>query len=613
MAIFWCDPYIESPSLGVHGTTGTGTLGSYANPYSLNNLPDNTGYTAGDEVRLKSLPASPWLTGPVHASNSGTSSYAVYCTVAPAVGSFIKYTDKAGEVMYTSWNTANRMYVRATTSHWQGISSYADTSVLMYKLDPQYYISNMVTTNQQYFLRGQTNIATSLTAGWVSETARGGETIIQHIQPGNAAHRWFGDANVTYNKMTVDAPELTISQSHSSTSRNIHILGETVDIHAVIERSGGGSSNSIYIYTALTFKAHTLTSGSYVRIYSPYYDTVATQGINRDVKYIMSGYVVYSSSQGAAAAINRWKFKNLACINFSKDVATQFNYYDQFYVQVNSGPWGSQPVTEMALDSNVSQIPTADRLFNYAMTGTMGSMLKYGENHNYRNYGGATAIIRDGSYILGGAIINTAYGDVHFRDYTMPSGDTLEGSTYNNVTGAGSSNSNYYQGTAWGVDRNSGRRLAFVRGSANTDSAMMMYNSTEYSNKLVYHLMPSPSGSYFRNRIHMDMPTGVSILTGSQAYKLKFTLAGTTVGSVSLNTLRLEGNDTNTAWTNLASTTCTINSASGGAGAVVYSGTFSGTVYLTGMQQVSLLAQFRNGSTTAVAKICFESIELVNA
>ena len=611
MSILWCDPYIESPSGGVDGTTGSGTLGTYSNPYSLGNLPNNTGYVAGDEIRLKSLPANPWLTGPIHASNSGTGQYGVKCTVAPDVHSFIKYTCKAGDVMYTSWNTVNKTYIYSVSNAWQGVTPQADNSILMYKLDPQYYISNMLDNNQQYFLRGQDNIAITLTAGWVSATTRGGETIIQHTQPGNNEHRWFGSTNVSVNKMTIDAPELTISQSHSSTSRRMNFYGETVEMHAIIERSGYGSSNYIRIYTALTFKAHTITTGSYIWIYAPYYDTAATQGVNRDIKYIMSGYSTNVNSQGAAAAINIFKFKALLCYYYYKYSPSHWSYYDDFYVYLRQGFQATSTLTEMSLTPSVTMSTTATKQFHYTMK-MLGPTIRYGDNHNYRNYGGAAGITRDGNYLLSGAVIDTAYGDVHFRDYIMPPGDTLEGSTFNNVGGSGGSNSYYYQGTAWGVDRNSGRRLAFVRGSSNTDSAMMMYNSTEYSNKLVYHLMPSSANSYFRNRIHLDMPTGVSVLTGSQAYKLKITLAGTTVGSVFLSSLRIEGNNTASSW-QLPNTSCTINSASGGAGAVVYSGTFSGTANFAGMQQVSLLAQFKNGSSTSVAKICFESIELVEA
>lgn len=101
MAIFWCDPYIESPSGGVDGTTGVGTLGSYANPYSLDNMPSGpnggVGYNeifTGDEIRLKALPANPWLTDPLLAWNAGITVVTVFGLHQPQTSILLSNTPR---------------------------------------------------------------------------------------------------------------------------------------------------------------------------------------------------------------------------------------------------------------------------------------------------------------------------------------------------------------------------------------------------------------------------------------------------------------------------------------------------------------------------------------
>jgi hypothetical protein len=213
MAIFWCDPYIESPSGGVNGTTGIGTLGSYANPYSIDSMPTNL-YATGDEIRLKALPANPWLTDPLLAwfpywTSGGQNG--VQFASAPDQHSFIKYTSIKGEKTYLSWNTSNRTTTSSNPPVWGGMSPYADVTLPAYKLDPQYYLSNLVSPNTWSLLHGRYGVEVTITAGWVSATARGGETIIHRINPTASAELWFGLTPNSTAIVYVDAPELTIS------------------------------------------------------------------------------------------------------------------------------------------------------------------------------------------------------------------------------------------------------------------------------------------------------------------------------------------------------------------------------------------------------------------
>ena len=603
MAIFWCDPYIESPSGGVDGTTGVGTLGSYANPYSIDNLPSTSStYTNGDEVRLKALPANPWLTDSLPAWSPSFSiggSFGAYWAAHPDQHSFIKYTSIKGEKTYLSWNSTNTNTTKSYPPIWGGMSPYADVTLPAYKLDPQYYLSNLATPSKSDLLRIDDRVVT-ITAGWVSETARGGETIVHRILPTAVTESWFG----TVDHVIVDAPELTISHSTSVSNRHISLYGRTVEVHDIIERSGGGSSCSIKIYTGETFKANNVASGGYIYIYSPYFNTTAAQGINRDIKHITAAYQMYINAQGASVDVNL-KFKNLSCFYLRCNFTTTFSYYDDFFFYTTSIT--NQTPTEQAIDSAVN-IATV-----FPLKGPMANLapkLSYGNNTNYRT-SHATPITTSGGYLANGASIDISRGDVYFRDLVLPVGGTLENTTSHGVTEVNASGSNgKFIGKAWGVDRNSGRTIAFAHASTNLVNSMMMYNSTEYNNKLVYHLLPTGSLSdRWYDRVYMDMPTGVSEIAANTNLRLKITLGGTTVGSVKLYPT-LDGNTTpTTQWGPVGWSQLNVNAATGGAGTVLYTGSMASTILL-GIQQVTLVLGFSNLATNSVAKICIDSIEL---
>lgn len=141
----------------------------------------------------------------------------------------------------------------------------------------------------------------------MSETARGGETIIHRIGMSYYKETWFGYYH-TEDNTVVDAPELTISHSTTGGNKYIVIHGKTVEVHDIIERSGSGSSSHIQIKASATFKANSLVSAGYIEIYGPYHNTPATQGINRDIKHILNGYYLALSTASWAFS-SRLKFK----------------------------------------------------------------------------------------------------------------------------------------------------------------------------------------------------------------------------------------------------------------------------------------------------------------
>jgi hypothetical protein len=484
---------------------------------------------------------------------------------------------------------------------------YADVTLPVYKLDPQYYLSNLVTPNQSNMLRTVFGAETTLTAGWVSETARGGETIIHRVNPTAVTEWWFG--NHHNDRMTVDAPELTISRSTTSNSRHIQIFGRTVEVHDIIERSGSGSSCSVKIRTGETFKANSVASPGYIYMYSPYYNTPATQGINRDIKHITTAYQLYIYEQGHAPAVNL-KFKNLSCYYLSVYATTAFSYYDDFFFFKRMV--ASQTPTEMAID------PAVNPATVFPLKGPMSTLapkLSYNDNSSYRNYN-YKPIKTFGGYLAKGAEVNTSRGDVYFRDLLLPVGGTLENTTSHSVKSSQSSTWYSFHGKSWGVDRNSGRRVAFGTTQGEQRAMMMMYNSTEYNNKLVYHLMPNANYGRCYDRVYIDMPTGVSEIADSTNLRIKYTLGGAVSTGVTLS-LQLEGNTTCSTWGATGVYNTFIQPSDGGEGTVIYSGTFNSatsasTSSIAGAQQLLGVLELahQEQNPTGVAKICIDSIEL---
>lgn len=617
MAIYWCDPYIESPSGGVHGTTGAGTVGSYSNPYSLDNLPSgsSSGYSAGDEVRLKSLPTNPWITGPAwnyHWSNEGPRNnssgiYGVNFASAAGPHAFLKYTTEKGDEHYLNWSNSSNTALYAEAKIWESGAPYADATQDAYKLDPQYCLSNLVTPNKSDLLCGKPDVPMTLTAGWVSETARGGETIIHRVSTTAYDEYWFGTSSIQQNKMTVDAPELTISRSSVSGYVRKYIYGETVEIRDVNAKNTYSTSNQVRIYTALTFKANCVASGGYIYLFTPYYDNEATQGVNRDIKHILGGYYLQYYTQGSYPYPQlQLKFKtyNTYINDHSPSARVRFSYYDDFYFNINTRV-GSGTPTEMAVISAVNK-DTAPAFRKPCST--ISPQLSEANNYDYKVNG--LPINTYNVYLTGGASVNVRGGDVYFRNLNMHPSSTLENTTTHSVAVNIAANRNNSHSKLWGVDRNSGRRVAFAPVGSTAKEMMLMYNSTEYGGKLVYHLMPH-TGTCF-DRVYLPMPTGVSEITADQNYRLKFTLGGTTVGSIYARGV-LDGNSTNDLWHTPSFNETLIDASSGGAGAVIYSDTRSGGPYLEGAQQLTLILELRQSGALGshnVAKLCIESIEL---
>ena len=626
MAIYWVDPYLESPSGGVDGTTGVGTIGSYANPYSVDNLTAPTGWDDGDEIRIKALPANAWITGPAWGTNQSLNVYnngffGVIWLGNPDQDSFLKYTTIKGDEQYLNWAHPSKNHLKADPVPWETAVPYGDITIPAYKLDPQYYLSNLVRPVKNMFFRGENNKAVTVTAGWVSESARGGETIIHRVGQDAQTEHWFGYTTIYQNKMVVDAPELTISHTSATNSRKVNIYGETVELHDVNVRNTYSTSNRLTIYTSHTFKANCLASGGYIDFYSPntlgwdagLFEGMA-EGVNRDVKHLLGGYNLSLKDQGGSHSHDtHLKFKTLITFLFTQSVSAHLSYYNNFYFIAHQKN-GSVAPSEMAEDPAVNADPSPP-FQRYA--NTLSEVYDYNST-TYDTRTRKQAIQTYGRYLTGGARVSIERSSSYFKELVLPPSGTLENTTSHGVVAIATAQDQMSLGKFWGVDKNSGRRMAFAPISAPAQELMMMYNSTEYGGKLVYHLMPNEG--YSLDRVHIDMPTGLSeILTGTNL-RLKYTLGGTTQGGVDLLGY-LEGNSR--VWNSQnTSEWVAVDASDGGDDAVVYqpfpayaSQVLAGSqaltmVLLLRVNWIGMLNEYGPSYAEHCAKICIKSIEL---
>ena len=328
--------------------------------------------------------------------------------------------------------------------------------------------------------------------------------------------------------------------------------------------------------------------------------------MNRDIKHILNGYYFQYHNQGAFPQPRfHLKFKTLNTFYYDHNSSRRvhLSYYDDFYLNISSRN-GSGTPTEMAVTSAVNQDTTP--AFKKPCS-VLAPALAHTSNADYKS--DISNITIYNAYLTAGATVNVRGGDVYFRNLSIHPSSTLENTTTHNIVCSVAASRNNSLAKLWGVDRNSGRRVAFAPVADSAKEMMLMYNSTEYGGKLVYHLMPH-TGTCF-DRVYLPMPTGVSEIASDQNYRLKFTLGGTTVGTIYARGV-LDGNSTSDTWSTPAFNETLINASSGGAGAVIYSNTINRSA-IYGAQQLTLILELRQSGATDsynVSKLCIESIEL---
>ena len=233
MAVYWVDPYINTPVGGIHGTTDTTSEQARMLLLSMDDLMgtgntnistiNSTTLTSSDEIRFKGLSSisdfyydigttgnTVTVTGIANnkISLSETTEYGTYRTELTTQGwdraPFIYISDdlmgdnnfvifQSGANMDTTTDGVplqNNDYShhRGFTSAKQGITS-SDGDKMAF-IDPDYISNTFASTTSLYNL--QFAVALTLTDGWTSETVRDGVTLLCFRRPsGSGYDRWF--------------------------------------------------------------------------------------------------------------------------------------------------------------------------------------------------------------------------------------------------------------------------------------------------------------------------------------------------------------------------------------------------------------------------------------
>jgi len=285
MAIHWCDPYLNTSTGGIHGTTTSGQSsgdGSYASPWSLTELNNQTNYSGwsdGDELRFKGL-AEDTFFPPANSStfkqNDQTTDYSlrtdyngyyqnqIYFTSGDDYKLVkLKQQDRGavtGKTFYYKHHgsSSDRIRTIVDDNTWYPNLCPIDVSHGYIPLDDRYQITvNMNGGSNGEFLRYIT-ARIIITAGWTSETQQNGITILDANSTsvfGSGCY-WGGNSvdHGTYPAAVWDCPDTLIISKYRSSGTWI-TYGAIVKFKAIAD--AGQNYSGWQIYSGASANANT--------------------------------------------------------------------------------------------------------------------------------------------------------------------------------------------------------------------------------------------------------------------------------------------------------------------------------------------------------------------
>lgn len=224
MTVYWIDPFLEASTQG-NGTTDTSTEnGTYAAPFSFSQLRNTGGavigsangvnFADGDELRIKGLPFSTLFESKGNVYSYSSSSSLTFHPLRPVTGNssfdatisdtkssiFAFQNSDIGSFFpgwshpaffaayYTSDGTtqldaAIGQFGYAVIHTQLGHTSASGSGIEVFRLKPAYTNLFNQGTTRYYWMQMQHKI--KITAGWTSETAQEGYSILEAFQTGN--------------------------------------------------------------------------------------------------------------------------------------------------------------------------------------------------------------------------------------------------------------------------------------------------------------------------------------------------------------------------------------------------------------------------------------------
>tara|TARA_A100000172_G_scaffold541_2_gene530 strand:- start:989 stop:3073 length:2085 start_codon:yes stop_codon:yes gene_type:complete len=268
MATYWLDPFLEATTQG-NGTTDTSTRdGAYASPYSLldfsgtSSTVTNFSFADGDELRIKGLSFSTLFEtmGNVYAPGTGGVDTYLYGYLTPVTGNtdFVDtlnttksccfaFQNSDISTYFPNWshpfffvgygNNTSRINTPVGTFHHAvvktqlGHGSASDTGIELFRVKDTY--ANVITHSSNiYFFNISYKV--TLSAGWTSETAQGGYSILETAGSSSGNLYILGNAN---NKIKLDCERLLVVRSYGFSGVNSYngVYVEVVDLDARVE------------------------------------------------------------------------------------------------------------------------------------------------------------------------------------------------------------------------------------------------------------------------------------------------------------------------------------------------------------------------------------------
>ena len=268
MATYWLDPFLEATTQG-NGTTDTSTRdGAYASPYSLldfsgtSSALTNFSFADGDELRIKGLPFSTLFEtmGNVYAPGTGGVDTYLYAYLTAVTGNtdyaFTINTTKSScfafqnsdiSTYLPNWshpffftgdtasssnqiNTAVGTFLHAVVKTQLGYGSASDTGIELFRVKDTYANVMSHSANIYFFNIGY---KVTLSAGWTSETAQGGYSILETVGTSSGNLYIIGNAG---SKIKLDCERLLVVRSTPPGANSYNgVYVEIVDLDARAE------------------------------------------------------------------------------------------------------------------------------------------------------------------------------------------------------------------------------------------------------------------------------------------------------------------------------------------------------------------------------------------
>jgi len=276
MAIHWCDPYLNTSTGGIHGTTTSGQSsgdGSYASPWSLNELCDQNNYSGwsnGDELRFKGVTEDTFFP-PANAETFKQSNQTTDYTIRTDYNGYyqpqlyfastsnyklykVKQQDRGSNTGKTFFykhhqTSADRVRTIIDENTWYPNLCPLDPNYGYIQLDDRYQISTQVASSTAYFLYYLTARIT-ITAGWTSETQQNGITVLDFSTNSifNSTTNWGTYESGSYKGPVWDCEDtLVISRYRSSGSW--YMYGSVINIYAFCDAGQNYSQWQLYTGT----------------------------------------------------------------------------------------------------------------------------------------------------------------------------------------------------------------------------------------------------------------------------------------------------------------------------------------------------------------------------